>query len=140
MIIKIPLMVKANEYNPNHKTYYTKESLNKAVNSKRIKELIKLKKLYLYDEMTGPYYLKNRLLPPNENIIAPIIRINDDSIDIEVDNNYNKSRFKNCKAGMIYTGIKKGEIIEDINIIAYELINIPTFNKMKEERDNNGTK
>ena len=55
-------MVKANEYNPNYKTYYTKESLNKAVNSKRIKELIKLKKLYLYDEMTGPYYLKNRLI------------------------------------------------------------------------------
>ena len=61
MIIKIPLMVKANEYNPNHKTYYTKESLNKAVNSKRIKELIKLKKLYLYDEMRNIKWLRLKI-------------------------------------------------------------------------------
>ena len=135
-IIKIPLIIKAGEYNPNHRTYYTKEGFNRAVNSKRIKELIKLKKLYLYDEMTGSYYLKNKSLPPIENIIAPIVQINEDSIDIEVNNNYNKSRFKDCKAGMIYIANRgHGEVIEDLKIIAFELINMPTFNKMKEERD-----
>lgn len=140
-IIKIPLIIKAGEYNPNHKIYYTEEGFNKAVNSRRIKELIKLKKFYLYDEMTGSYYIKNRSLPPNENIIAHIVQINEDSIDIEVNNNYNKSRLKDCKAGMIYIVNKRhGEVIEDLKIIAFELINMPTFNKMKEERDKHESK
>lgn len=137
-VIKIPLMTRPGTPNVNNGYIYSKECIDIAINNKRIKELIKMRKLYLYDERTGKYFCSKHLLPI-ENIIAPIINIREDSIDIEVDNNYNESRFEDCKAGMIYTCThNKAKNITNMMIMGYEIINIPTFNKSLEERNKNG--
>ena len=137
-IIKIPLMIKAGDPNINNGYWYSSESLNNAINSKMVKELIRTKTLYLYEENTGQFFLNNKYMPIT-NKVAPIVKINSDSLDIEVDNDFNKSRFNNCKAGMIYMASnankKRGGGVEILRIYGYELINIPTFNIMKEERN-----
>ena len=121
-IVNIPFMVGPDNPNRNTGRVYTKETFDEAINSEYVQEMIKTKRFYLLKEKINRCS-DDILSVDMRDILAPIVKINYDSIDVEVEDAFDTSIFNDCKAGiMCWCSINDDNEYSNLRIMSYELI------------------